>query len=66
MLSVFPVSAFKQQWLDVQENLQKQLGFECIEDFDFLKIKHVPTFVLTQETKTAQVETEAENTVFRK
>ena len=24
ILSVFPVSAFKQQWLDVQENLQKQ------------------------------------------
>ncbi|RJL69686.1 tyrosine-type recombinase/integrase [Acinetobacter radioresistens] len=57
ILSVFPVSAFKQQWFDVQENLQKQLGFECIEDFDFLKIKNVPTFVLTQETKTAQVET---------
>ena len=54
MLSVFPVSVFKQQWLDVQENLQKQLGFEC---FDFFKIKHIPTFVLTQETKTAQVET---------
>ncbi len=37
--------------------MQKQLGFECIEDFDFLKIKNVPTFVLTQETKTVQVET---------
>ena len=57
MLSVFPVSAFQQQWLDVQENLQKQLGFECLEGFDFLKIKHIPIFVLTQETKTAQVET---------
>ncbi|WP_034424574.1 site-specific integrase [Acinetobacter schindleri] len=57
MLSVFPVSAFKKQWLDVQENLQKQLGFECLEDFDFLKIKDIPTFVLTQETKTVQVET---------
>lgn len=57
MLSVFPVSAFQQQWLDVQENLQKQLGFECLEGFDFFKIKHIPTFVLTQETKTAQVET---------
>lgn len=57
MLSVFPVSVFKQQWLDVQENLQKQLGFECLEGFDFFKIKHIPTFVLTQETKTAQVET---------
>ncbi|WP_247165972.1 tyrosine-type recombinase/integrase [Escherichia coli] len=57
MLSVFPVSVFKQQWLDVQENLQKQLGFECLEGFDFFKIKHIPTFILTQETKTAQVET---------
>ncbi|MBB4836238.1 tyrosine-type recombinase/integrase [Acinetobacter schindleri] len=57
MLSVFPVSAFQQQWLDVQENLQKQLGFECLEGFDFFKIKHIPIFVLTQETKTAQVET---------
>ncbi|MCO8092348.1 tyrosine-type recombinase/integrase [Acinetobacter pseudolwoffii] len=57
MLSVFPVSAFQQQWLDVQENLQKQLGFECLEGFDFFKIKHIPTFVLTQETKIAQVET---------
>ncbi|MCK7609212.1 tyrosine-type recombinase/integrase [Acinetobacter portensis] len=57
MLSVFPVSVFKQQWLDVQENLQKQLGFEYFEGFDFFKIKHIPTFVLTQETKTAQVET---------
>ncbi|MFV5467630.1 tyrosine-type recombinase/integrase [Acinetobacter towneri] len=57
ILSVFPVSVFKQQWLDVQENLQKQLGFECLEGFDFFKIKHIPTFVLTQETKTAQVET---------
>ena len=56
-LSVFPVSTFKQQWLDVEESLQEQLGFECIEDFDFLKIKNVPTFVLTQETKTVQVET---------
>jgi hypothetical protein len=37
MLSVFPVSTFKQQWLDVQENLQKQLGFECLDVFDFLK-----------------------------
>jgi hypothetical protein len=34
MLSVFPVSTFKQQWLDVQENLQKQLGFECLDVFE--------------------------------
>lgn len=61
MLSVFPVSAFQQQWLDVQENLQKQLGFECLEGFDFFKIKHIPTFFLTQETKTAQVETNSEH-----
>ncbi|MFC6166260.1 tyrosine-type recombinase/integrase [Acinetobacter terrestris] len=57
MLSVFPVSAFKQQWLDVQENLQKQLGFECLDVFDFLKTQNIPTFVLTQETKTVQAET---------
>ena len=57
MLSVFPVSTFKQQWLDVQENLQKQLGFECLDVFDFLKTQNIPTFVLTQETKTVQAET---------
>lgn len=57
MLSVFPVSTFKQQWLDVQKNLQKQLGFECLDVFDFLKTPNIPTFVLTQETKTVQAET---------
>lgn len=53
-LSVFPASIFRQQWLEVQENLQKQLGFECVDLFDSLKNKDVPTFVLAQETKTAQ------------
>lgn len=57
MLSVFPVSTFKQQWLDVQENLQKQLGFECLEGFDCLSMKNIPTFVLSKETKALQVET---------
>ena len=57
MLSVFPVSTFKQQWLDVQENLQKQLGFECLDVFDFFKNLNIPTFVVTKEIKTVQAET---------
>lgn len=57
MLSVFPVSTFKQQWLDVQKNLQKQLGFECLEGFDCLSIKNIPTFVLSKETKAIQAQT---------
>jgi integrase len=54
MLSVFPVSTFKQQWLDVQKNLQGQLGFEC---FDFLNVKNIPKFVLNKQNKTVPVET---------
>lgn len=58
MLSVFPVSNFQQQWRDVQENLQNQLGFVCLDNFDFLKNKNIPTFVLTQENRAIQVEVE--------
>lgn len=57
MLSVFPVSKFKQQWIDVQENLQERLGFECLDGFDFLKIQNMPTFVLGKESTVTQAET---------